>query len=289
MKTLCALALTGSVLCSIAPPSAGADSTVSGELVVTNAGTNQFRVIDHPGYFQSPSGIPLEALDGKPVIVELSENRRVLSIREKRIHIEPITVGYEVVTGELVLVDTARGTFAIAGAPQTYLAPPALDIRRYAGQRVELLVDDRNQVMQVRPADQPGGALAVGRCSYDGTTYGDSVTLCQTGTQYRCESGTWRSLGVDCGATADVSCVHDGTSYSDGAARCENGVRFACNAGQWRYVNRGCGEDATAAAPSTESCTLGDATLAHDSWICREGVTFHCTNGNWRNVGTACR
>ena len=293
MKTSSVFVVLGFVLCLIAPLSPAAGNTISGELVVRE-GTNQFRIVDHPGYFQAPSGTPLEALDGKPVIVELSGNRQVLRITENPIHVKPITTEYEIVTGELVLVDTIRGTFAIAGAPQTYSAPRDVDVRRYAGQRVELFVGENDRVIQIRPAgraafDRPGGTTALGRCSYNGETYGDGMTLCQTGTQYRCENGSWRSLGHGCGVAADLSCVHDGMSYSDGAARCDNSVRFVCDNGRWQYVNRGCGHDVTAADSPAQSCVFGDATIAHGYSICREGVTFRCSDGAWLNLGTACR
>jgi hypothetical protein len=275
------------------PGSAG--TVITGELVVTNGSTRQFRIVDHGGFFNAPSGMNIEALDGKPVVVELSDNRQVLSITEKPIHIDRVESHYETINGELVLVDAARGTFAIAGAPQTYVAPRNIDVRRFAGQNVELFLDGQGQVLQIE-FDRPAQIVA-GGCSYQGRSYGTGMSLCQTGTQYRCENGVWRSQGIACRAAGDApaaifptarSCVYSGTSYSNGAARCLNGVRFVCADGQWQYVNRGCGPDVSAAT-SSASCEIGGATLADGSSICRDGVTFRCSAGSWVNVGTACR
>lgn len=285
-------------LCSALPSSAS--SVISGELVVTNESTRQFRIVDQPGYFQAPSGMTIQHLDGKPVIVELSGNRQVLNITEKHIPIDRVESVYQTVTGELVLVDATRGTFAIAGAPQTYFAPRGIDVQRYAGQQVELFLNQQGEVMQLTFAGPGSGQLAVGGCSYNGRTYGIGMTMCQTGTQYRCENGVWRNMGSPCvtagdaptGAaifTTNLSCAHDGISYSDGAARCENDIRYTCKDGRWEFANRGCGADVSAAVSPNGSCELGGATLAHGSSICRSGVTFRCTDGTWLNVGTACR
>jgi len=294
MKRFSVCALFAFLVSLGATPPCSAGSTVVGELVVTNSASNQFRIVDQAGYFHAPRGMSIEGLDGKPVIVDLSDNRQVLRITEKQIYIEPVESEYETVTGQLVLVDSTRGTFAIAGAPQTYVAPRNVDLQRYAGQRVNLFVDQRGQVLQIDYSDRADSAdrgypIPVSSCSYNGRGYGDGTTMCQTGTQYRCETGNWRSLGLACEITADRSCVIDGTSYSNGSARCENGVRFVCSDGRWNYVNRGCGDIVSTASRSMDTCTLGGATIAQGSSICREGVTFRCSDGTWVNVGTACR
>jgi hypothetical protein len=295
-----ALAAVLMILSPALPSEAG--TVISGELVVSKGSPNQFRIVDHAGFFQAPRGMMIEALDGKPVIVELSDNRQVLSITEKPIHIDRVESVYESISGELVLVDATRGTFSIAGAPQTYLAPRHVDVRRYAGQPVELFLDQQGRVMQIGFAGPAGAGaqVATGGCSYNGRAYGGGMMLCQTGTQYRCENGAWRSLGTTCRVAGDaptgpaifgtnLACAYNGTSYSDGAARCENGVRFICDDGRWQYVNGGCGDDVSIVTSPTDGCSLGGATLAHGSSICRSGVTFRCTGGSWVNVGTACR
>lgn len=285
LSSVCALAAFAACLSLPLPADAG---SISGELVVTNPSERQFRIVDQSGYFRAPSGIPLEGLDGKPVIVELSDNRQVLSITEKHIHIAPVESVYETITGELVVVDAAAGIFSIAGAPRTYVAPRSVDPQRYAGRQVELFLGERGEVLQLDLAGGRGDPAAIGGCAHGGKSHRSGATLCQAGAQYRCENNSWRNLGVACEIRDDRSCSLDGTLYSDGAARCENGVRFVCEDGRWGYRDGGCGAHVTTARlPAT--CMLDGATLADTSSICRDGVTFRCANGTWINVGTACR
>ena len=41
-------------------------------------------------------------------------------------------------------------------------------------------------------------------CTYDGKEYSDGSVVCQSGKEYRCNDGTWDSLGTSCGTK--VSC-----------------------------------------------------------------------------------
>ncbi len=168
-----------------------AGTVITGELVVTNGSSRQFRIVDHGGYFVAPSGMMIEALDGKPVVVELSDSRQVLSITEKPIHIDRVESHYETINGEFVLVDAARGTFAIAGAPQTYAAPRNIDVQRYAGRNVELFLDGQGRVLQIEFA---GSAS----CEVGGATLANGSSICRAGVTFRCSDGSWVNVGTAC-------------------------------------------------------------------------------------------
>jgi hypothetical protein len=271
-------------------------TTIEGELVVIDGHPNQFRIVDHAGQFTAPAGISVEGLDGKPVIVELSDNRQVLRITEKHIPIDPIVHEYETIVGELVVVDATRGSFAIAGTDRTFFAPRSIDPGRYVGRRVEVFVGRDGEVRQIQLAptssfrNAPVYMPATSNCSYGGRGYAPGESLCQAGTQFRCEAGTWRSLGVACqGLYDDAPCDLDGMSYSAGAARCENGVRFVCDNGRWQYSNTPCGYNTASTSRSSRTCVVGSATVAAGSSICRDGMTFRCADGDWIDAGRACR
>jgi hypothetical protein len=221
---------------------------LTGELVVTNAAQNQFRLVGHGGSFIAPAGIPVGALDGKPVEVELSGDGRVLQISQMPIHLEPIVHGFELVSGQLVAADPVTRTFTIAGDNRVYIAPSSFDIRPYAGRMVEVRLDERGQVMDIDFAPRFGGdaPMPTGNCSYNGQGFSDGAPLCQSGTQYRCERGMWRSLGT--------ACVADGRT----------------------------------SLRSLRTCVFGDASVANGSTICRDGRVSRCADGEWVYVGTAC-
>ena len=293
MKKIRALGLSALLLLFAALP-CSAGTTIEGELVVIDGHPSQFRIVDQPGQFSAPGGVSLEALDGKAVIVELSDNRQVLRITEKHIPINPITNEYESIVGELVVVDAARGTFTIAGNDRMFVAPQSIDPGRYAGRRVEVFFGKNGEVRQIQLAQsslgEPMQPLPTSTCSYAGRGYPTGQSMCQAGTQYRCEGGTWRSLGVACDVTRDAPCELDGVSYSEGAARCDGGTRFTCDNGRWQSSNVPCGYDITASASrSTRTCVVGSATVAAGSSICRDGNTFRCTDGDWIDAGRSCR
>ncbi|MBP1687559.1 MAG: hypothetical protein H6Q33_3702 [Deltaproteobacteria bacterium] len=87
-------------------------------------------------------------------------------------------------------------------------------------------------------------------CRYQDSTYSHDSTVCQSGTQYRCDDGQWRSLAVAC------------TGGGDGATR---------------------------TAPAGRACLYNGATVATQSTICRSGTTFRCEDGEWRNLGSTCQ
>ncbi len=292
MKNIRAVGLSALLLLLAALPCT-ADSTIEGELVVIDGQPSQFRIVDHPGQFSAPGDVSLEDLDGKAVVVELSDNRKVLRITEKHIPINPVTNEYESIVGELVVVDAARGTFTIAGNDRMFVAPKSIDPGRYAGRRVEVFLGKNGEVRQIELAQaslrEPIQPQPSSTCSYAGRGYPAGQSMCQAGTQYRCEGGTWRSLGVACEVMPDAPCELDGVSYSEGAARCDGGTRFTCDNGRWQYSNDPCGYDTASASRSTRTCVVGSATVAAGSSICRDGVTFRCTDGDWIDSGRACR
>lgn len=80
-------------------------------------------------------------------------------------------------------------------------------------------------------------------------SYAAGATSCQNGTQFRCEDGAWRSLGVTCPL----------------------------------------GDVAQRAVPSGRTCMYEDATVSSASTICKGGTTFPCDDGARTNLGTPCR
>ena len=86
-------------------------------------------------------------------------------------------------------------------------------------------------------------------CEFAGISFSTGAASCQTGTQFRCEDGSWRSLGAPCAV----------------------------------------GDSPIKLVPSGRTCMFNDATVANNSTICRSGSTFLCSNGDWVNLGTLCR
>lgn len=269
-----------------AAQSAGtADRVITGELVPTNAAANRFRLVGHGGQFTAPAGTSVEALDGKPVRVTLSHGGRVLAIDREAIRYEPVTHGFEIVTGKLMPRAEVPGEFTLVGDDHAYVAPARIDVRRYAGSVVQVSLDDQGRVMSIEPAAGSAAARSAANCSYGGKTYSEGSSLCQAGARYRCESGMWDSLGMPCTNGSAQPCDFRGTSYAVGTTRCTEGAQFVCEAGQWRNLETDCETGDTA---STRTCTVGGATVAAGSSICRSGTAFRCVDGEWINLGRAC-
>ena len=264
------------------------DSVLTGELVVTDPASNRFRLVGHGNGFTAPPGVPIEELDGKPVRVEIGPNGRVLQITQEHVPLLPLAHSYEVVKGELVVADAAQGAFTIAGDHHLYTAPPGTDLRRYAGQMVQLDIGDNGRVQDIQLVSNAlNNPVALG-CSFDGQGYSEGATKCQAGMQYSCQHGSWENLGLACSELSGLSCNVNGMQYASGTTQCVQGVRFACDAGHWHNLGTACAADGTAARlPST--CSVGGATVANGSSICRAGTTFRCDDGAWISVGTACR
>lgn len=177
------------------------DRVLTGELVVINAARNQFRLVERQGSFTAPVGTQLEAFRGKPVRVELGQNGRVLQISEMPIHIVPITHSFETLSGEVVLRDPRTRTFGIAGDARTFVAPRATDIGQYAGQLVEMNLDEQGQVVNFTPiarfGDAPPRSL-VRKCILNDASLASGSSICRGGTTFRCTNGEWVALGTPC-------------------------------------------------------------------------------------------
>ena len=117
----------------------------------------------------------------------------------------------------------------------------------YAGRMVDVRIDGRGQVKDIRLAAQPGGASNAGPCSYGGQGYADGILVCQSGQQYLCERGEWISLGNACGPSLDAAaapaprvCVFGGATVAVGSSICRSGTTFRCVEGQWVNLGTAC-------------------------------------------------
>jgi hypothetical protein len=222
------------------------DFVLTGELVITNAARNQFRLVGHSGVFTAPAGTSIEALDGKPVEVELGRNRRILEISEMPMHFPPIVHGVEVIRGQLNVADAVDRTFTMAGDDRLYIGPAAMDIRPYGGRIVEVLLGSDGTVQSIEIAKAASRAPLTATCLYNGEGFSEGGSVCQSGTQYRCVSGAWRSLGSTCawgGTTAARSsrtCIFYGATVASGSSICRNGTTFRCADGEWVNLGTAC-------------------------------------------------
>jgi hypothetical protein len=141
-----------------------------------------------------------------------------------------------------------------------------------------------------------GRAAAGDGCTYKGRSYSDGAAACQSGTQYRCDDGDWKSLKIACGdehpeRLSMRACELGGITYSSGSASCQAGTQHRCEDGVWQSLGTACvvGDAPIRAVPGLRTCMFNDATVASNSTICKSGSTFLCSDGNWINLGTACR
>jgi hypothetical protein len=132
-------------------------------------------------------------------------------------------------------------------------------------------------------------------CFYNGTMSSDGALSCQSGAQFRCKDGDWKSTGSACTSEEKVAtsrkCDLAGISYSTGAASCQNGTQFRCEDGAWQSLAVPCtvGDSPIKAATGDRTCMYEGATVASNSTICKAGSTFLCSDGSWVNLGTRCR
>jgi hypothetical protein len=287
----CTLASTFALLVLLLSPHVAAARTntmgervVTSELVATNVARNQFRLVGHNGWFTAPPGTSVEALDGKPVQVEFGHDGHVLDISLAHTPIDRITHSMEIVTGQLIVQDPVLRTFSLAGGNRVYVAPPDIDVRPYGGQRVRMHLDEHGRATVIELAAQHGNVPVGSLCVYDGQSYSEGASTCQFGTQFRCESGAWQSLGVACATISGPPCSADGVRYASGATHCAERREWRCESGQWRDLGTAC--VAPGARPG--ECIIGGASVADGSAVCRKGTTFRCDDGSWVNVGTAC-
>jgi len=132
-------------------------------------------------------------------------------------------------------------------------------------------------------------------CNYRGQMYSHGAAACQAGSQFRCDDGQWKGLGIACAANAPAAakgCAFHGNSFSPGSVSCQSGTRYQCDDGAWTSLAVACpnaGDAPAPMAPIGRTCMYNGATVATESTICKSGITFRCENGEWRNLGSACQ
>jgi hypothetical protein len=145
-----------------------------------------------------------------------------------------------------------------------------------------------------------GAADAHAKCSYQGTTYSEGATACQSGVQYRCDDDEWKSLSVECPKekVSSLNCELNGNTFSAGSSSCQSGMKYRCDDGKWKSLETACvAGDAPRPAvvpvvpvPAVgKTCMLDGSTVSHTSTVCKSGTMFACDNGEWRNLGTPCQ
>jgi hypothetical protein len=251
MKSLRVCIIASTLLLLVLPVGLHAEEAgnrvLTSELVVTNAGRNQFRLVGHGGSFTAPAGIPVETLDGKPVLVEFAPDGRVLRISEQPVPISGIAHSEEVISGQFVVRDPVARTFSFASDDRIYIAPLGMDIRPYSGQVVEVRLDEQGQVADITFAKHSPGVPRIGTpCVINGQRYSDGTSVCQSGMQYRCDLGVWRGLGATCAAGGAASvpsshgCMIGWASVANGSSVCRSGTTFRCSDGNWVNVGTAC-------------------------------------------------
>src|SRR5512143_1657419 len=200
--------LTLLLCCAPATVTHASERTLSGELVVIKGTSTRFRLVGNEGTFTAPSGTLLQDLDGKDVVIEVSDGR-VTQITEKPVAITPVTSGFETIRGQLVLRDAAAQSFGVVGDNSTYIAPTGVDLRPYVGKWVEASIDSGGRASQVTLlADKPppapippaSSSAMVGRatCLVGDATVASGSSVCRGGVTNRCDNGVWVSLGTAC-------------------------------------------------------------------------------------------
>jgi len=129
-------------------------------------------------------------------------------------------------------------------------------------------------------------------CRFEGTAYSHGATVCQSGTQFRCDDGDWKSLALACTAKDLNACDFNGSSYASGAISCQAGTQYRCDAGNWRNIGGVCQPDLAAPRviePVGRTCMLEGSTVSSKSTVCKSGIMYACDDGDWRNLGVPCR
>lgn len=140
-----------------------------------------------------------------------------------------------------------------------------------------------------------GPAFGADDCKYKGTKYSHGSAVCQSGSQYRCDDGQWKGLGIACEANPPVAangCAFNGEAFSPGSSSCQSGTQYRCDDGTWKSLAVACssaGDAPARMAPQGRTCMYNGATVATQSTICKAGTSFRCDDGEWRNLGTTCQ
>jgi hypothetical protein len=200
-----ALITVGMILILSVVGNAGQVRMLNGELVRLENGSQRFRLVGNDGTFTAPASIDLTPFEGMPVEVEIDGDGRVQRITEMSMQIEPVTHRIVELSGSLVPGDPVAGTFKLDGDPRQFTAPQGVDVRAYANQLVRVRLDENGRVNKLTLATPPAGhadVVTAKDCIYAGAGYSSGAPLCQSGTQYVCENGEWRSLGTACAPAA---------------------------------------------------------------------------------------
>lgn len=138
-------------------------------------------------------------------------------------------------------------------------------------------------------------ARADDSCQYGGTKYSEGAAICQSGTQFRCDDGHWKSLAIACTEqrAALRECDFGGQSYSAGSTSCQSGNQYRCEDGQWRSLGVVCAGTLSGDQPinpgvTEHSCLYNGQNFGSRATVCQAGVQFKCDNGQWRNMGFGC-
>ena len=135
---------------------------------------------------------------------------------------------------------------------------------------------------------------AADHCFFKDMLYSDGDVACRNSSEYRCDGGEWRALGLSCTPDGSVvvsrPCELGGISFASRAASCQAGKQFRCDDGTWKRLAIPCpvGDAPIEVAPVGRSCTFEGAIVAHGSAICRSGSTFLCRDGEWDSLDTSC-
>lgn len=207
-----------------------------GELVLLKGSTNRFRLVGENGTYTAKPEM-IAPLDGKPVEVELGADGKVQSIREVSFEIEPIQHGFEVVAGQLQVVDAEQGKFGIAGDSRVWVAPSGEAIAPLAGRNVELRLSEDGAITQLRVV---GDAPAPKSCSYAGEPRTHGSIVCEGNKQLRCEDGNWIDLAIACAPAAPRGCQLADADLPEGASICRGGKAQRCREGQWVETGEPC-------------------------------------------------
>jgi hypothetical protein len=137
-------------------------------------------------------------------------------------------------------------------------------------------------------------AVAADDCTYKGTKYSEGAASCQTGLQFRCEDGEWKSVGVGCSDSPvepSRNCQFGGVTYPTGSASCQGGNQYRCDNGSWASLDISCpvADSPIRVLPQGRTCSFNDKPVAHNSAICQYGRTYLCSDGDWVILGTKCR
>ena len=147
-----------------------------------------------------------------------------------------------------------------------------------------------------------GGALlgfgvqragAADDCLYKGTKYSQGAAACQSGVQFKCEDGEWKSVGVACSESGGTSgnCMFGGVTYPTGYASCQGGTQYRCDSGTWASLGIGCpaADSPVRPLPQGRACLFNGMPIAHNSTMCESGRSYLCSDGDWVILGTKCR